>query len=192
MQNPFPFIVLRRHKMEQCCEKEMCALDSTQRSCKILQDGVSSSADSVKNPSTVPPTSGSTVNAGSLSNTKCGTAPKQLASVTSTKSRNWTDRHPASGVRSRTFGHDSKMTVCTPSNPPSDWTAGPSVFGPNLKCCPVRGVAIREECHWSHAWQRFKRSNGVKLNGINEWKFCSKPSTAHFRKSNVCTFSVST
>jgi hypothetical protein len=25
-------------------------------------------------------------------------------------------------------------------------------------------VDAREECHWSHAWQRFKRSKGVKLN----------------------------
>jgi hypothetical protein len=41
----------------------------------------------------------------------------------------------------------------------------PFVFGRNLQCELVRGVNTREECHWSHAWQRFKRSNGVKLNG---------------------------
>jgi hypothetical protein len=29
----------------------------------------------------------------------------------------------------------------------------------------------REECHWSHAWQRFKQSKGVKLIGILECKF---------------------
>jgi heterodisulfide reductase subunit A-like polyferredoxin len=27
----------------------------------------------------------------------------------------------------------------------------PSVFGRNLQWKPVRGVNIREECHWSHA-----------------------------------------
>jgi hypothetical protein len=32
----------------------------------------------------------------------------------------------------------------------------------------------REECHWSHEWQRFKRSKSVKLNGILECKFLSK------------------
>jgi hypothetical protein len=30
---------------------------------------------------------------------------------------------------------------------------------------PVRGVNTREECQWSRAWQRFKRSKGVKPNG---------------------------
>jgi hypothetical protein len=25
-------------------------------------------------------------------------------------------------------------------------------------------LTLLEECHWSHAWQRFKRSKGVKLN----------------------------
>ncbi len=54
----------------------------------------------------------------------------------------------------------------------------PLVFGRNLQCEPVRGVDTREECHWSHAWQRFKRSKGVKLNGILECKFMSKTRTA--------------
>jgi hypothetical protein len=38
---------------------------------------------------------------------------------------------------------------------------------------PVRGSGhTREECHWSHAWQRFKRRNkGVNPNGILERKF---------------------
>jgi hypothetical protein len=41
----------------------------------------------------------------------------------------------------------------------------PSAFGRNLQCQPVRGVNTREECHWSHACQRFKRrSKGAKLN----------------------------
>jgi hypothetical protein len=50
----------------------------------------------------------------------------------------------------------------------------PSVFARNLQYEPVRNVGTREECHWSHAWQRFKRSTGVKLNGIIECKFLSK------------------
>jgi hypothetical protein len=32
----------------------------------------------------------------------------------------------------------------------------------------ARAVNTREACYWSHAWQRFKRSKGVKLNGILE------------------------
>jgi hypothetical protein len=36
-------------------------------------------------------------------------------------------------------------------------------------------VNTREECQLvTHAWQRFKRSKGVKLNGILECKFLSK------------------
>ena len=31
---------------------------------------------------------------------------------------------------------------------------------------PVREANTRNECHWSHAWKHFKRSKGVKLNGI--------------------------
>jgi hypothetical protein len=54
---------------------------------------------------------------------------------------------------------------------------GPSVFGRNLQCQPVRGVDTREECHWSHACKSFKRSKGVKLNGILEWKFLPKTRT---------------
>jgi hypothetical protein len=49
--------------------------------------------------------------------------------------------------------------------------------GRNLQCQPVRGVNIREEFYWSHAWQRFKRSKGVKLNGILECKCLSKTRT---------------
>jgi hypothetical protein len=41
----------------------------------------------------------------------------------------------------------------------------PSVFGCKLQCELVRHVATREECHWSHAWPRFKRSKGVGTNG---------------------------
>jgi hypothetical protein len=50
----------------------------------------------------------------------------------------------------------------------------PSVFGRNLQCKPVRGANFREACHRSHAWQRFKRSKGVKLNGILECNFLSE------------------
>jgi hypothetical protein len=50
----------------------------------------------------------------------------------------------------------------------------PFVFGRNLPCQPVRGVNTREERHWSHAWQRFMRSKGVKLNDILERKSLSK------------------
>jgi hypothetical protein len=39
------------------------------------------------------------------------------------------------------------------------------------------GVDIREECYWSYAWQRFKQSKGVKLDGILERK--SLPKNAH-------------
>ena len=36
-------------------------------------------------------------------------------------------------------------------------------------------VATRDKCHWSHAWQRFKRrSKGVGTNGIFECKLLSK------------------
>ena len=43
--------------------------------------------------------------------------------------------------------------------------ASPSVFGRNLQCEPARQANTRDACHWSHAWQRFKRSKGgVKLN----------------------------
>ena len=31
---------------------------------------------------------------------------------------------------------------------------------------PVREANTRNECHWSHTWKHFKRSKGVKLNGI--------------------------
>jgi hypothetical protein len=34
-------------------------------------------------------------------------------------------------------------------------------------------VDARDEYQWSHAWQRFKQSNGVKLNGILECKSLS-------------------
>jgi hypothetical protein len=35
-------------------------------------------------------------------------------------------------------------------------------------------METREECHWSHALQRFKRSKGVGTNGILAYKFLSK------------------
>ena len=41
----------------------------------------------------------------------------------------------------------------------------PLLFGRNVQCQPVRGANTREDCHWSHMWQSFKRSKGVKLNG---------------------------
>jgi hypothetical protein len=50
----------------------------------------------------------------------------------------------------------------------------PSVFGWNLQRQLVRGVKTRDGWHWPHAWQRFKRSKGVKLNGILECKFLSE------------------
>jgi hypothetical protein len=34
---------------------------------------------------------------------------------------------------------------------PVVFSLGPSVFGRNLQCEPVRNVDTREECHWSHA-----------------------------------------
>jgi hypothetical protein len=63
----------------------------------------------------------------------------------------------------------------SPHDPPT-WFV-PLAFGRNLQCQPVRGVNTREECHWSHAWQRFKRSKGVKLNGIPECEFLPKTGT---------------
>jgi hypothetical protein len=44
----------------------------------------------------------------------------------------------------------------------------PSVFRRNLQCEPVKKVDAREECHWSHACQRFKRGKGVKRKGTLE------------------------
>jgi hypothetical protein len=39
---------------------------------------------------------------------------------------------------------------------------GPFVFGRNLQVSTGQRENAREECHWSHAWQRFKqRSTGV-------------------------------
>jgi hypothetical protein len=32
----------------------------------------------------------------------------------------------------------------------------------------IRAVDSREKCHWLNAWQRFKRSKGMQLNGILE------------------------
>jgi hypothetical protein len=57
-------------------------------------------------------------------------------------------------------------------------------LGRNLQCEPVRRVYTREDCHWSHAWQHFKRIKGVKLNGILECKFMSK--NAHRTCTNCC------
>jgi hypothetical protein len=50
----------------------------------------------------------------------------------------------------------------------------PSACGRSLPCQPVRGANTQEERHWSHAWQRFKRSKGVKLNDILECKMLIK------------------
>jgi hypothetical protein len=40
---------------------------------------------------------------------------------------------------------------------------------------------LREECHWSHAWQRCKRSKGVKRCGILECEFLGKNAHAPTR-----------
>jgi hypothetical protein len=73
----------------------------------------------------------------------------------------------------------SHQVIITVDDSTSIPVGAPSAFGRNLQCQPVRGVNTREEWHWSHAWQRFKRSKGVKLNGTTPWegKFLSK--TAH-------------
>jgi hypothetical protein len=55
----------------------------------------------------------------------------------------------------------------------SDRPYSPSVFRRNLQCQPVRGVNIREECHWLHACKSFKRA-GVGTNDILECKFRSE------------------
>jgi hypothetical protein len=52
----------------------------------------------------------------------------------------------------------------------------PLVFGHNLQCEPVRGVATREECHLIHVCKSFKQA-GVGTNGILECKFLSETST---------------
>jgi hypothetical protein len=60
---------------------------------------------------------------------------------------------------------------------------------------PVREVNTQVECHWSHAWQRFKRSKGMKPNGILECGFLPKNahrtfvSSCNLRKfrCNTCT-----
>jgi hypothetical protein len=41
----------------------------------------------------------------------------------------------------------SAVTIWKPIAP---WVLVPTVFGRNLQCKPVRGVNLREECHWSH------------------------------------------
>jgi hypothetical protein len=46
---------------------------------------------------------------------------------------------------------------------------GPSAFGRNLQCKPVRGVNFREECRWSHAC-----SLEANMRGVHEWKFLSE------------------
>jgi hypothetical protein len=56
----------------------------------------------------------------------------------------------------------------------------PLVFGPNLQCQPVRGMNTREECQWSHACQRFKRSKGACSSiTILECRFLSKKRTPY-------------
>jgi hypothetical protein len=40
----------------------------------------------------------------------------------------------------------------------------------------------REECLWAHAWQRFKQSKGVKLNGILE----CKPLSENAHRTDSC------
>jgi hypothetical protein len=58
------------------------------------------------------------------------------------------------------------------------------IFGRNLQCQPVKGVNTREECHWSHAWQRFKRSKGVKLSmAPSIVDFCRKTSSTVHTKA---------
>jgi hypothetical protein len=63
----------------------------------------------------------------------------------------------------------------------------PSVFGRNFPCKPVRGVNFREECHWSHAWQSFKRTC-VRSDGIIECKILSDNAhrTSQFQQQCLC------
>jgi hypothetical protein len=74
----------------------------------------------------------------------------------------------------------------------------PAMFGRNLQCRLVRGVDTREEWHWSHAWQRFKRCKGVKLNGILECKCLSRRAIVPWGKPagtrtwNCCPFGAVT
>jgi hypothetical protein len=78
--------------------------------------------------------------------------PAQLTSIASSPRGRPSPLHPAHGpaaIGSRRW-HQSSV---------------PSVFGRNLQCQPVRGLTSREEYHWLHVWQRFKRSKSVKLNG---------------------------
>jgi hypothetical protein len=50
------------------------------------------------------------------------------------------------------------------------------VMSQNVRTVEV--VETREECYWSHAWLRFKRSKGVGSNDIIECKFLSKDAAA--------------
>jgi hypothetical protein len=43
-----------------------------------------------------------------------------------------------------------------------------------IYCVSRQEWTTREECSWSHAWQRFKRSKGVNLNGTLERKIMPK------------------
>jgi hypothetical protein len=64
----------------------------------------------------------------------------------------------------------------------------PSVLRHDLQWQPVSGVNTRQEWHWSHTWQHFKRSKGVKRNGILECKCLSK--NAHRARLIQCRDSL--
>ena len=57
----------------------------------------------------------------------------------------------------------------------------PSVFGHNLQSQPVRAVITREECHWSHAWQRFKQA-GVGTMASSSVNSSQKKRTVHHQR----------
>jgi hypothetical protein len=60
-----------------------------------------------------------------------------------------------------------------------------SMLGSSFTCQTVN-VNTREERHWPHTWQRFKRSKAVKLNSIVESKIPSKnPRTVQYPKAEM-------
>jgi len=78
--------------------------------------------------------------------------------------------HSCVGMRARTqsqpFGRHT-MAQCSRIGHSmrwsSYWVSLPFMFGRDLQCQPVRGVNIREGCHWSHA-----RSLQTSMSG-NQW-----------------------
>jgi hypothetical protein len=49
---------------------------------------------------------------------------------------------------------------------------------------------MQEDWHWSDAWQRFKRSKGVKLNGILERNFLPKNEHRTYRTAGAVFSSI--